>query len=57
MPSQVSVPHSPVANASVNAVTPGGSVERPFTTIGVGAPATAVEIAPLSDASATDTCL
>src|SRR6266542_173878 len=57
MPSHVSAPHSPVANASVNAVTPGGSVERPFATIGVGAPLTAVEIVPLSGASATGTCL
>ena len=56
MPSQVSMPHSPVANARVNAATPGGSVERPFATIGVGAPATAEAIAPLS-ASAIGTCL
>src|SRR5437660_4383960 len=57
IPSQVSAPHSPVANASVNAVTLAGSVERPSTTIGIGTPATAVEIALLSGASATGTYL
>jgi hypothetical protein len=56
MPSHVSAPHSPVAKASVNAVTPGGNVERPFATIGLGAPATPVAMTPPA-ASATGTYL